>query len=360
VLIAARVLIGLGTCAGYPAAMYLIRSEAARTGRDSPAGILTLIAVSAQTIAVVGPSLGGLLIAVGGWRAIFAANVPLALACVVLGARRLPTTASRRPRPSMASTVDLPGIALFVIALVALLLYLLHPSVGRGYLLALAVMAGAGLVWWELRIPSPLLDLRILGGNRPLLATYARALLTATAAYALLYGFTQWLEQGRGLSASVTGLVLLPVFATGILVSVTTGRRPEIRRKLVVGAVSQVGMSGLLLLLDEHSTIWLIVVVALVAGVPQGLNNLANQNAVYHQADPARIGSSAGLLRTFFYLGAIIASTAGGIAFHDGADTAGLHDLALFMLAAAVAFLVLTLVDRSLGDVTRISDRTAT
>ena len=52
------------------------------------------------------------------------------------------------------------------------------------------------------------------------------------------------------------------------------------------------------------------VAVALVAGVPQGLNNLANQNAVYYQADPARVGSSAGLLRTFFYLGAIIASTA--------------------------------------------------
>ena len=37
VLIVARVLLGFGTCAGYPAAMYLIRSEARRTGHDSPA-----------------------------------------------------------------------------------------------------------------------------------------------------------------------------------------------------------------------------------------------------------------------------------------------------------------------------------
>ncbi|MFB4301466.1 MFS transporter [Actinomadura sp. NTSP31] len=35
-LIAARVLLGFGTCAGYPAAMSLIRSEAGRTGRDRP------------------------------------------------------------------------------------------------------------------------------------------------------------------------------------------------------------------------------------------------------------------------------------------------------------------------------------
>ena len=50
VLIGARVLLGFGTCAGYPAAMSLIRSEARRTGHDSPAGVLTALAVTTQTI----------------------------------------------------------------------------------------------------------------------------------------------------------------------------------------------------------------------------------------------------------------------------------------------------------------------
>ena len=363
--------------AGYPAAMYLIRTEGERTGRESSAGVLTVLAVSTQTVAVVGPTLGGLLITVGGWRAIFAVNVPLALVCVVLGALRLPRvpstgrerragpaneraseqfgtaaarSADRAQRGRAMRAVDLPGIALFVATLVALMLFLLHPA-GHWSLLVLAAVAGAGLVGWELRTASPLLDLRVLGGNLPLLATYARALLTAVTSYALLYGYTQWLEQGRGLSTSLTGIVLLPVFATGLLVSAMTGRRPEIRGKLTVGAAVQVVLAVLLLLLDAHSPIWLIVAVALVAGVPQGLNNLANQNALYHQADPARIGSSAGLLRTFFYLGAIVASTATGVAFGRGADTAGLHRLALFMLAAAVAFLVLTVADRSLRQV---------
>ena len=43
VLIVARVVLGFGTCAGYPAAMYLIRSEARRTGMASPAGVLTAL-----------------------------------------------------------------------------------------------------------------------------------------------------------------------------------------------------------------------------------------------------------------------------------------------------------------------------
>ncbi len=351
VLVVARVLIGFGTCAGYPAAMHLIRSESERTGRDSPQTILTILAVSTQTVAVVGPTLGGLLIAVGGWHATFAVNIPLALACLVLGAWRLPREplAERSARAGLAARIDLAGIVLFTATLVTLLLFLVHPELRLWFLPVLAVLAGAGLVWWELRASSPFLDLRLLGGNGPLLATYARSLLTAVSSYSLLYGYTQWLEEGRGLDPSIAGLVLLPVFGTGILVSTLTGRRPEIRGKLLVGAVTQVVVAGLLLTLGSSSALWVIVVVALVAGVPQGLNNLANQNAVYHQATPERIGSSAGLLRTFYYLGAIVASTAGGIYLTPRADTPGLHDLAWFMLGAAVLFVVVTLADRSLG-----------
>jgi MFS family permease len=358
VLVVARVLIGFGTCAGYPAAMHLIRSEAQRTGKDSPQTILTILAVSTQTVAVIGPTLGGLLIAVGGWHATFLVNVPLAVACLVLGAWRLPKEplAERSARTGLAGRIDLAGIVGFTVTLVALLLFLVHPEAGLWFLPVLAVAAGAGLVWWELRASSPFLDLRLLGGNGPLLATYARSLLTAVSSYSLLYGFTQWLEEGPaddgglGLDPSLAGLVLLPVFGTGILVSTLTGRRPEIRGKLLVGAVTQVVVAGLLLTLGPTSAVWLVVVVALVAGVPQGLNNLANQNAVYHQATPERIGSSAGLLRTFYYLGAIVASTAGGAFLSPRADTAGLHDLAWFMLGAAVLFVIVTLADRSLGD----------
>ena len=54
-------------------------------------------------------------------------------------------------------------------------------------------------------------------------------------------------------------------------------------------------------------------------------------------------------MRTFFYLGAIAASTTGGLTFAHGATTPGLHQLALVMLAASAGFLVITVADRSLG-----------
>ncbi|MHC1560527.1 MFS transporter [Actinomycetospora sp. C-140] len=353
VLVLSRVLLGLGTCAGYPAAMTLIRGEARRTGHDSPAGILTVLAVSTQTVAVIGPTLGGFLIGVGGWRATFTVNVPLALACLVLGALYLPRTPTSGATGlrTVVRSVDPLGIALFVATLVTLLLFLTHLTSGLWWLPVISLAAGAALVWWELRTSRPFLDLRLLGGNRPLLATYARALLAAITSYALLYGYTQWLEEGRGLSPQVAGLLLLPVFGAGIVVSTITGRRSEIRGKLVVGAISQVLVAALLLLVDAGSAVWFLLVLAVLAGIPQGLNNLANQNAVYHQADPERLGSSAGLMRTFFYLGAITASATNGIVFRDGATTPGMHELAIVMLVASGLFLVLTLADRSLARV---------
>lgn len=358
VLVAARVLLGFGTCAGYPAAMSLIRSESRRTGRDNPAAVLTMLSVANQTIAVVGPTVGGLLIGLGGWRTIFTVNIPLSLACLVLGTLRLPRR-PRRPDPGRdpgtgrLAGIDLAGIALFAAMLTALLLFLMNPRAADWYLLALAAGAAAGFAARELRAAQPFIDLRVLGGNLPLLATFGRTLLTFTVSYGFLYGYTQWLEEGRGLSASAAGLVQLPTFLTAIIISTTTGRRRAVRGKLLVGSTAQVAACALLLLLHPASTVWLLVGVAVAAGIPRGLNSLANQNALYHQAEPARTASSAGLLRTFTYLGAMASSAANAAFFHHHADTGGLHHLALFMLAIAALLLVASLADRSLRRVGR-------
>lgn len=347
-LIAARVVLGLGTCAGYPAAMYLIRSESRRTGIDSPAGVLTALAVATQTIAVIGPTLGGLLIALDGWRATFAVNIPLGVACLVLGALVLPKHVPAAGA-SARLHIDIPGILLFAATLVSLLLFLMDVRVDLLWLLGISAVAAAGFAWWERRTADPFIDVRVFASNGPLMVTYARAVVAATVSYSFLYGVTQWLEAGRGLSASVAGLVLLPTFAVGIVVSTVTGRRPEIRAKLVVGAVAQLIACALLLFATADAAIWFLIVIAVAFGIPQGLVNLAIQNTLYHQADPARIGASSGLLRTFMYLGAMLASSAGGAFYGTTASTHGLHELAVFMLVAAGILFVITIGDRSLA-----------
>ncbi|GGL63466.1 MFS transporter [Streptomyces fumigatiscleroticus] len=346
-LITARVLLGFGTSAAYPAAMQLTRGEAERTGRDSPAGVLTALAVAAQTVSVVGPALGGALIGVGGWRAVFTVNVPLSAACLVLGHLWLPRTAGRTG--GRGRSVDAPGMALFAVMLIALMLFLTGPRAAHWYLPALSAVAAAGFAARELRVAEPFVDLRVLGGNGPLIVTYVRQFLGYTTSYGFLYGFTQWLEEGRGLSASAAGLVMLPLSACGLAVSALTGRREAARAKLVTGGLVQIAGCAALLLTGSGSPVRLLLAVGAVMGVPQGLIGLADQNALYRQAEPARIASAAGLLRTFMYLGALAASAANAAFFHHRADTPGLHDLALFMLAGSVLLLAFSLADRSLG-----------
>jgi sugar phosphate permease len=342
VLVVARVLLGLGTCAGYPAAMYLIRREGDRTGRHAPGGILTTLSISAQVTSVIGPTLGGLLIGLGGWRTIFTVNIPLTAACLWLGARRLPRTQRTKV------TLDVPGMVLFAAMLAALLAFLMDPRPHTWYLLALAGLAAAGFVAREAQHSEPFLDVRVLKGNGPMLATYARQLLNFSAAYAFFYGYVQWVEDSLGLTASAAGLVMLPLSVTAVGSAAISGRRPGIRSKLLVGALSLAAASAVLLTLGTRSPMWLVVGVGALVGVPQGINGLANQNALYHQADPARMGSAAGLLRTFMYLGAMSAAAAVAKVFPDGASTDGLHELAMFMLGCAVVLLAVTLADRTL------------
>ncbi|MFD5572921.1 MFS transporter [Streptomyces cadmiisoli] len=343
VLVASRVLLGFGTSAAFPASMSLLRSESERTGLKGPGGVLAALSISNQAIVVAGPPLGGLLVGAGGWQAIFAINVPLSLVCLVLGALWLPRTV-----PSKGTIrTDAAGMLLFAGSLTAFMFFLMDPVARHWYLPVLGLAAGAVFVRRELGAGDPFIDLRVLGGNAPLLATFVRQLLAHTTSYALIYGYTQWLQDGRGLNPAQSGLLVLPMSATAIVVTVLTGRRGRVRAKLLVGAAAQLLTCSALFMLTDRTPLWLLVVICAVAGIPQGLIGLANQNALYEQADPARMGSSAGLLRTFMYLGALLASAAIAAFFRDGATSGALHGLAWLLVGVAGVFLVVCLADRS-------------
>ncbi|MFJ8148709.1 MFS transporter [Streptomyces sp. NPDC096048] len=354
VLVVSRVLLGFGTSAAFPASMSLLRSESARTGRRSPSSVLAMLSISNQVVAVAGPPLGGLLIDAGGWQLIFGINVPLSLACLVLGTLWLPRTG-----PAGGTTrIDVMGMLLFAGSLTAFMFFLMEPAVAHWYLPVIGLVAGAVFVRRELGTDQPFIDLRILGGNIPLLTTFMRQFLAYTTSYAFFYGYSQWLQEGRGLNASQAGLLLLPLSATAIGVTALTGRRDRVRGKLVVGAAFQcLGCAGLLLL-HAGTPVWLLVLLSSLVGVPHGLIGLANQNALYAQADPARMGSSAGLLRTFMYIGALFASAANAVFFSNGATSSGMHDLAWLLIGVAALFLLVCIADRSLSSVNIAPDHT--
>jgi MFS family permease len=338
-----RVVLGLGTCAGFPAAMAVLRHHAEANGQGVPARVLSVLSISAQTVMVIGPTLGGLLIGLFGWPAIFAVNIPLAGLSLVLALLWVPKD-DRGART--AQPIDVLGIALFSATLLALLFFLMDP--GEVWLLAVVAVLATAFALVELRRDHPFLDLRMLAANRAILSTYLRQALSFMAIYAIMFGYVQWLETARHLSEEAAGLMLLPMSGTAVCAAAFSGRTSGIRARLVTVAVALAGGSALLLFVHDGTWDGALLALAGLFGLAQGLTSVANQTTLYRAAPAGQMGTASGLFRTAQYLGAIVASTLIALCYGPHADSAGLHRLAIALVVVSVVLLGVTVFDRGL------------
>ncbi|WP_406070465.1 MFS transporter [Streptomyces sp. NBC_01020] len=354
-LIASRLLLGIGTSAAYPAAMAVLRSESRRLGRPTPRTVLGRLSFAALGSAAVGPTLGGLLVATWGWRAIFAVNVPLAFVAFVCamwwipkddGRRAVAGTGDRATREPAG--LDPLGIVLFTGTLTALVFFLLDLAHPVWWLLGPVAVLAAALAWWQLRCPNPFIDLRMLGRNHALARTYLRHGLSYLVIYCVMYGFTQWLEEGRGFSSLHTGLLMLPMSVAALVCSLLGARTKGIRAPLVTAAVLVTAGSALLILATGATPVAVLLLTGACFGIPQGLIGTSNQAAVYQYAPADAVGSAAGLQRTAQYIGAITASSLIALAYGQRASDGGLHLMAAVSVVLGLVLVALTVSDRAL------------
>jgi predicted MFS family arabinose efflux permease len=351
-LVVARVLIGIGTSAGYPSAMVLIRRRATFAGMAAPpGGVLGGLAIAGMATAAIGPPIGGVLVGSLGWHSAFLINVPLALGALAMTARWIPrerpAEGPRRAR-EVAARVDVPGIVGFAGTMTALLVFVMALPRPNWVALAVVVVLAVPLLWWELRTATPFFDIRGLAANGALARTYLRAALTLLGAYTVMYGVTQWLEAARGMSTEGAGLFLLPMGAMSALVSRPLSRRNLVRGPLIVAGGSMLVASIGILFVTSHSPAVLVVAVMLVFGLTIGTTTVGNQTAVYTQAPADQIGTASGLFRTFGYIGSIASATITGVVFKDDVTDHGLHTLAIVLVTAGAVVLAMTLLDRRL------------
>ncbi|MEV4113410.1 MFS transporter [Nonomuraea sp. NPDC049695] len=354
-LVVARVLIGTGSSAVYPSAMLLIRRRARTAGLSAPpGGVLGGLMIAGAATSALGLPLGGVLIGVWGWRAAFLVNLPVALLAWVMGRLWIPADPpAARGRGSLRE-LDVVGIAGFGLAMTALLVFLMGLPRPDWNALGLAVALSTWLVVWELRVPSPFIDVRLLRTNRSLTRTYVRFATASLCVYTVLYGLTQWLQAGRGLSAEKAGLLLLPMTVTSALLAQPIARRNLVRGPLLAAAVSCLAASAGVLALTGGTPIGWIVAITLVFGVTLGATVSANQTVLYVQAPADQAGTAAGLLRTSGYLGSIASSALISIVFHTRVDDERLHSLAWPMIAVSVLAVIVVITDRAVMSTSRI------
>jgi MFS family permease len=350
-LVVARVLIGIGTSTAYPSAMVLIRRRAQAAGLLAPPGnVLGGLAIAGQATVAIGPAIGGLLLAAFGWRSAFLLNVPLALPAIAMAAFWIPKDPPRAvsaPR-EVAARIDALGILGFAATMVTLLIFVMGLPHAHWAFLAVALVLAVIFVFWELRTRTPFIDLRLLAANPPLTRTYLRMGLSLMALYLILYGFTQWLEAARGFSADAAGLLLIPMGAVATVVSRPIASRNLVRGPLIIAAFSTLLAAILTLFLTTHSPVTAILGVTILFGISTGAVSVSNQTALYAQAPAETVGTAAGLLRTFGYVGSIASAAIIGITFHTHVTDTGLHHISVIMIGLGIVLVAMTVLDRSL------------
>jgi MFS family permease len=355
-LLACRVLQAFGTAAAYPAGLAIFRA-AAPDGRP-PVQALGALSIASSVSAAIGPVLGGLLIALAGWPAIFWINLPVVAVGLVLAGRWLPPDRRRTPadgarltgRATLAATLlslDLPGVALFAATLAALLGFLLTLTDRPVWpLLPVAGVAAALLFVRERRAAAPFLDIRLLAANPRLMGVFAQFGAINVVFYAVFFGLPLWLEQARRFPPAAAGVLLLPLAGIGVLATPLAARlidRRGARPALVIGAAALLAGVLLLLRFDAGTSVPALLAVGAVLGIPNAFNNLGLQAALYRAAPTGQMGTAGGQFQTFRYIGAILATALLGVAFGGQATTPALHAVAIFLAGLSTFLLIAAL-----------------
>jgi EmrB/QacA subfamily drug resistance transporter len=315
-LIAARALQGLGAAIMMALTLAFVGETVAKAKTGSAMGLLgTMSAIGTAT----GPSLGGLLIAGYGWRAIFLVTVPLGLLTLVLAHRYLP--ADRLKPKAARGGFDPVGTLLLALTLAA---YALAMTLGRGSFgwlniaLLMTALLGLGLfLMTEARVASPLIRLAMF--RDPVLSgSLAMSTLVATVMMATLVVGPFYLSQALGLEAVGVGLVLSVGPFVAALTSVPAGRiadRVGAPRMTLAGlsamAIGCLTLALLPLTFGIAGYIAPMVVITLGYAVFQTANN----TAVMADVGPDQRGVISGLLNLSRNLGLITGASAMGAVF---------------------------------------------
>lgn len=324
-LCAARILLAIGTAAAFPSAAAMLRTIDDRPGIRAQRLIARIQLIDTST-AAIGPVVGGVLIVVFGWEALFWINIPLAVLAMFSTRLLLPRDAPRA-RVAVRTTVresDLPGVVLFAATIVALLIFLLEVTDGaEWYLLAVAAAAAAAFAWRELRAHTPFVDLRLLAAHKPLLRVYALYVIANVVLYGTLFGIPQYLEDFAGYGTAAVGAMLVPLAAFNAVLARPIERliaNRGARTALLIGAGGLVVSAAALPLLAVSTELWLVLLLMAGIGIPFAFLLVALTQSLYAAAPPAIVGQAAGLFQTVRSLGCIGAAAVVGVALSGGTD----------------------------------------
>jgi DHA2 family multidrug resistance protein-like MFS transporter len=302
-LIAARVLLGIAAATVMPSVLALITNMF-----PDPKQMGTAIGIWASAImagVVLGPPIGGLMLAHFWWGSVFLLGVPVMLLLLVTGPALIPEY-----RDPNAGRIDLASVVLSLAALLPIVYGLKELArTGWGQVPFTAILAGlafaVAFVSRQRRLEDPLLDLRLFG-NRALsagltLSLLIGAIMAGTGLMAALY--MQMVEGLTPLQAGMWLLVPSLLMIGGANLAPLIARRVRPAYVLVVGMV--IAVVGMVVLTQVSSTAGLAtlmtgLVIVYIGGSPVGV---LVSHMIMTSAPPERAGAASSLSSTGGELG---------------------------------------------------------
>ena len=337
-LLGGRAAQGLGAALMSPAALSLVTTSF--TGRERAKALAVWAALSGAGSAL-GVVLGGVLTSGFGWRWVFAINVPIGLAVLVVLPTVIPAT-----RPSgVRAAIDVPG-ALTVTSATGAAIYGLINVGSHGWSAASTVMplAASALLYGlfvvvERSVAAPLIPVRLLT-RRPVAAGSLLMLVATGLLVGAFFIGSFYLQRVRGYSAVHTGLAFVPIAVATVAGAYSAGRAlvsVQARTIATAGlAMAGIGMAIAALWRDPA----VLVLGLSVAALGIGVSFVTAFTTALAGVEAHESGMRSGVVNTFHELGgaigvAVVASIAGAglTAAHPGGGGFGRS----FAVAAAAA-----------------------
>lgn len=335
-LIAMRTLQAISGAIVFPNGAGLLRQTIPAVRRARAFGTM---GATLSLAAALGPPIGGLIVATGGWRAIFLVNVPVVVAALLLAWRHVP---ARGPRDASPPTFDSFGALLFPALLLGLALVAIEGRHAASLTLPLGGLAvlvglGAAFLWREAAHPDPLVQPRFFARRG-----FAAATLAVSAgnlgSYTVMLAVPILLARQSGWTSLGTGLVLALQSAPMVIFSFAGGQladRLGRRVPAVVGhAMLALGIAPMAL--DPSLSPTALVASLALAGAGLGLGAAALQTSAVEAVAADQAGVASGLFSTCRYVGSFAGSVVLARLLSEGQGLDGFAALFSVALAGAV------------------------
>jgi EmrB/QacA subfamily drug resistance transporter len=305
VLMAGRALSGVGAAFVLPATLAVALAHVEPAGRPRAVALWSGLTGIGGVAGNLG---GGLAVGYGGWRALFWAGVPIALAAAALIGWQVPGQTPHR------DPVDGNGALLLTAGSVALLYGIIEGSVlGWGSRpvtgsLVLAVLLLAAFAWYETRREHPMLDprlFRLAGVRAGTLGIFAQFF----ALFGLFYINAQYLQDIKGYSPLHAGVCILPLAAAMPYASARSTyltARIGGRATVVLGLLCVTAALALMSFATAATPYALYGVLLALVGGGCGLALAPLSGMIVHALPPSHAGVSSGLNSTTRELGSAL------------------------------------------------------